>query len=74
MTRKDDMKVLTWHDMCRDENEREQAEKPLNYFYFRILLRETGAEAEKPATRAKTGYMGYENGREPENLPECIII
>ena len=23
---------------------------------------------------AKTGYTGYENGREPENLPEDVIV
>ena len=58
----------------RDENRRKQVGKPLNHFRFRFLLRKTGAGAEKPGTGAETGYNGYGNGREPENLPEYIMI
>ena len=47
--------------------------KPLNHFRFRFLLRKTGAGAEYLGTGAETEYNGYGNGREPENLPECII-
>ena len=49
----------------RDENGREQAGKPRNHFRFRFLLRKMGVGA---------GYNGYGNGREPENLPEYIMI
>jgi hypothetical protein len=43
----------------------ERMGKPFNCFRFRILLRETGV---------KTGYTGYGNGRELENLLEGIIV
>ena len=49
----------------KTDNGRERAGKPLNHFRFCFLYRKTGAEM---------GYNGHGNGRESENLLECIII